>query len=158
MPNKAPPAGETAGQPAGGARRQLRGVVGRTLLAAADRLPLPPESPGDRSPCENGLKRQTPLRKTEGVLQKRPKTSGRSTNLPVSGTKKAASSAAKGGVGRKLSLTAWRNGLARLWGAEPCRRNCRDRRGHRPGAWRGLEPCGHTTKSRLQCRPPQTGR
>ena len=34
----APPPGE-AGQAAGGTRRQLRGVVGRTLLAAADRLP-----------------------------------------------------------------------------------------------------------------------
>ena len=35
----APPPGE-AGQAAGGTRRQLRGVVGGTLLAAADRLPL----------------------------------------------------------------------------------------------------------------------
>ena len=34
----APPPGE-AGQAAGGTRRQLRWVVGRTLLAAADRLP-----------------------------------------------------------------------------------------------------------------------
>ena len=36
----APPPVEVS-RAAGGTRRQLRGVGGRTLLAAADRLPLP---------------------------------------------------------------------------------------------------------------------